>query len=312
MALCVQLEAGQKEREAQRDALRSASLQRLSQVDDDVERATDVRFFLDKSRRLITKREHVAAVRQTILDLAVRGRLVDQDPGDTPVEILITRIQTEAGQGTRRPSERDRRNPVVGSFVIPTGWKWVRLGDLVVNRDGERVPVSKEERSTRAKTYDYYGASGVIDKTDSYLFDTPLLLIGEDGANLVNRSTPIAFIARGQYWVNNHAHVLDGTTEEFLRYIELFVNAIDLKPYLTGTAQPKMNQAKMNGIPVAVPPEAEQHRIVARVDDLMAVCDDLESALASAQMERRRLLEALLQDALEGSVLAMAGSAGLR
>jgi type I restriction enzyme, S subunit len=89
------------------------------------------------------------------------------------------------------------------------------------------------------------------------------LLIGEDNANLINRSTPIAFIARGKYWVNNHAHVLDGISEEFLRYVELFINAIDLKPYVTGTAQPKMNQAKMNSIPVAVPPFAEQRRIVA-------------------------------------------------
>ncbi|MBI2779265.1 MAG: restriction endonuclease subunit S [Gammaproteobacteria bacterium] len=120
-----------------------------------------------------------------------------------------------------------------------------------------------------------------------------LLLIGEDGANLISRSTPIAFIARGQYWVNNHAHVLDGISEEFLRFIELHINAIDLKPYVTGTAQPKMN-----GIPIALPPLAEQHRIVAKVNELMALCDQLETQLTTAQSDSRRLLEAVLHQAL--------------
>jgi type I restriction enzyme S subunit len=130
------------------------------------------------------------------------------------------------------------------------------------------------------------------------LFDKPLLLIGEDGANLVNRSTPIAFIARGKYWVNNHAHVLDGLSEDFMRYLELFINAIDLKPYVTGTAQPKMNQAKMNSIPVALPPLPEQHRIVAKVDELMALCDQLETQLTTTAADSRRLLEAVLHETL--------------
>ena len=150
-----------------------------------------------------------------------------------------------------------------------------------------------------AKVYDYYGASGVIDKVDNYLFDKPLLLIGEDGANLINRSTPIAFIAHGKYWVNNHAHVLDGLSEDFLHYVELFINATDLKPCVTGTAQPKMNQARMNSIPVALPPLAEQRRIVAKVDELMALCDRLEASLARSDETRERLVEAVLYETLE-------------
>jgi len=141
--------------------------------------------------------------------------------------------------------------------------------------------------------------SGVIDKIDDFLFDKPLLLIGEDGANLMSRSVPIAFIARGRYWVNNHAHVLDGLSEQFLRYVELFINAIDLKPYVTGTAQPKMNQAKMNSIPVALPPLAEQHRIVAKVDELMILCDQLETSIVEGQKTRSKLLEAAVCRALE-------------
>jgi len=172
-------------------------------------------------------------------------------------------------------------------FTIPNGWHWVRFGVATICRDGQRIPVSKEERSARLGHYPYYGASGIIDTINGFIFDEPLLLVGEDGANLVNRSTPIAFIATGKYWVNNHAHVLDGANEDYLRYLALFINAIDLVPYVTGTAQPKMNQAKMNSIPVPIPPLAEQKRIVARVDQLMALIDQLE-----AKQNRKRDLGA--------------------
>jgi type I restriction enzyme S subunit len=217
---------------------------------------------------------------------------------------LLKRIATDKAE--RALSTRGRRatapEPLSGDdqpYPIPKGWLWVAFGDVTISRDGERIPVPREERARGDKIYDYYGASGVIDKIDSYLFDKPLLLIGEDRANLINRSTPIAFIARGQYWVNNHAHVLDGLSEHYLRYLELFINATDLTPYVTGTAQPKMNQAKMNSIPVALPPVAEQRRIVAKVDELMALCDRLEASLAATEADSRRRLEAVLHEAPE-------------
>lgn len=241
----------------------------------------------------------IARLRRFVLDLAVRGKLVEQDAGDEPVAELLLAISTDKKR--RAISARDRKAKAITLLPqtadlaeIPASWSWVAFGDLTISRDGERKPVSKSDRETRDKVYDYYGASGVIDKIDGFLFDKPLLLIGEDGANLINRSTPIAFIARGQYWVNNHAHVLDGVSEGFLKYLELFINAIDLKPYVTGTAQPKMNQAKMNSIPVAVPPLAEQHRIVAKVDELMALCDRLEEARKSREELRDKLTAASL------------------
>jgi type I restriction enzyme S subunit len=248
---------------------------------------------------IATAPQGVKRLRELILELAVRGKLVPQDPNDEPASELLKRIQAEkaklVAEGKNRGSTSvselsDKYVP----YSIPISWSWVRFGEIMLSRDGERIPVSKDERNCRAKLYDYYGASGVIDKIDNYLFDKPLLLIGEDGANLINRSTPIAFIARGHYWVNNHAHVLDGITEHFLRYIELHINAIDLKPYVTGTAQPKMNQAKMNGIPIALPPEAEQHRIVSKVDELMALCDRLEAQQADAVSAHTTLVKTLL------------------
>jgi len=238
-------------------------------------------------------------LRELILELAVRGLLVPQNPDDEPASVLLKKIAAEKARLVKEgkitkppkfPPIREDEQP----FDLPNGWEFARFGNIVFNRDAERIPLSVNERETRRGEFDYYGASGVIDSIDNYLFDKPLLLIGEDGANLINRSTPIAFIARGKYWVNNHAHVLDGLTEELLLYVCLHINAISLEPYITGTAQPKMNQAKMNSIVLSIPPEAEQRRIVAKVDELMALCDQLEQRHEASLSAHHTLTRALL------------------
>lgn len=300
---CDELENVQAERERRRDRLALAVWKRLSTPSRKMpsnDLAETESLILTHFPALIARPDQLRSARQAILDLAVRGRLVPQEPQDEPAAAFLARIVRYNDQ--RQPRTRaNSSEPITVALDVPSSWEVAPLGELVMNRDGDRIPVSKEERGQRAKVYDYYGASGVIDKIDDYLFDKPLLLIGEDGANLVNRSTPIAFIARGKYWVNNHAHVLDAISEAFLRYLELYVNAIDLKPYLTGTAQPKLNQARMNRILVAVPPEAEQHRIVAKVDELMSVCGELERSLIAVESRRAHLLEAVLREVLTDS-----------
>ena len=159
-------------------------------------------------------------------------------------------------------------------FEIPDGWAWCRFGAYTINRDSERRPVSSSARALLPKVYDYYGASGAIDKVDAYIFSERLLLIGEDGANLVTRSKPIAFFADGLYWVNNHAHCIDAIEKSMLDYVCYFINAINLEPYVTGSAQPKMTQDKMNSILIPVPPYAEQLRIC---EKLHMVSDRLAS-----------------------------------
>ena len=190
---------------------------------------------------------------------------------------------------------------------LPEGWAWTRLESALVNRDSERIPVSVADRERLAKIYDYYGASGIIDKVDDYLFDKPLLLIGEDGANLLMRSKPIAFLARGKYWVNNHAHVLDGINEQYLKYVALFINSISLAPYVTGTAQPKMNQAKMGSIIISIPPEVEQGKILAKVDELMPLVEEygqFENAREKLDTELPgRLRKSVLQMAVQGKLV---------
>lgn len=253
---------------------------------------------------LATAPEGIARLRELIYSLAVRGKLTHQDSIDVPASKLVDEIRDAKarllGVAAKRNAQvlpiRDTEKP----FRLPTGWTWVRFGEVTINRDGERVPVSSQDREGRAKIYDYYGASGVIDKIDGYLFDKRLLLIGEDGANLLNRSTPIAFHATGKYWVNNHAHVIDATHDVLMDYLCLFINAIPLDPYVTGTAQPKMNQAKLNSIVVALPPAGEQTRIVAKVNELMRLCDELEARGRLEAEQHARLVSTLL-DALAAS-----------
>ena len=192
-------------------------------------------------------------------------------------------------------------------FEIPQGWEWCRFGSLMINRDSERIPLSVAQRQTLKKVYDYYGASGVIDKVDKYLFDKDLLLIGEDGANLINRSTPIAFIAKGKYWVNNHAHVLDVCGGLNLAYIALFINATSLVNYVTGTAQPKMNQEKMNSILVTVPPISEQARIVNQIESLQPLIIRYDKAQSELNIlntsVKEQLKKSILQEAIQGHLV---------
>ena len=232
-------------------------------------------------------------LKKSILQEAVRGKLVPQDPTDEPASVLLERIRAEKEQLIKAGKiKRDKHESVIFKrdnshyekldgierciddeipFEVPQNWAWARFGTAMINRDAERIPLSVNEREKLQKTYDYYGASGVIDKVNRYLFSKPLLLIGEDGANLLTRSKPIAFIARGQYWVNNHAHVLDSSVGLLLEYVAAYINAISLAPYVTGTAQPKMNQEKMNSILIPIPPTGEQLRIVQKIDEIFPV-----------------------------------------
>ena len=269
-------------------------------------------------------------LRQKLLDLAIHGKLVPQDPNDEPASELLARIREEklamVERGELKP--KDVKGDTViftGSdglpyekradgkdvakcieeevpFDLPKGWSWARFGSYLLNKDSERIPVSVADRKELKKIYDYYGASGVIDKVENYLFDKPLLLIGEDGANLVARSTPIAFIARGKYWVNNHAHVLDAGTELQLRYVESYINSINLERYLTGSAQPKLNQDRMNTILIPVPPLPEQRRIVDALDKYLALVDEIERDRADLDGLFAQLKSKVLDLAVRGEL----------
>jgi type I restriction enzyme S subunit len=133
------------------------------------------------------------------------------------------------------------------------------LGELTENFDGQRIPVKETER--KPGPYPYYGASGVVDHVDKYIFDGDYLLIAEDGENLRTQKTPIAFLARGKFWVNNHAHIVTGNALSDTRFLMYALNNADIQGFLTGSTMPKLTQGNMNRIPILAPPPAEQRAI---------------------------------------------------
>jgi type I restriction enzyme M protein len=151
------------------------------------------------------------------------------------------------------------------------GWDLVELGKICENLDSKRKPVTKSDRTNG--TYPYYGASGIVDYVDDFIFDESLLLISEDGANLVTRNTPIAFSISGKTWVNNHAHVLKFKNSVTQKFVEVYLNSINLENYITGCAQPKINQDRLNKIPIPLPPLSIQQEIVAEIEGYQKIID---------------------------------------
>lgn len=170
--------------------------------------------------------------------------------------------------------------------------EWRTLGELAENLDSKRKPIRSGLRDVGE--IPYYGASGIVDYVKDYIFDGDFLLVSEDGANLLARSTPIAFSVSGKSWVNNHAHVLKFETYAERRYVEYYLNSIDLTPYISGAAQPKLNQKNLNGIRIPNPSPEEKERIVAILDKFDALTSSIteglprEIALRQQQYEHYR------------------------
>lgn len=142
-------------------------------------------------------------------------------------------------------------------------WKEVLLGELVDIYDSKRIPLTSQEREKIKGDIPYYGAQGIIDYINQFLFDGEYILIAEDGNNIKSRQENIAQIAKGKFWVNNHAHILQGKIEQnLLCYI---INHTDISGYVTGSAQPKLNQANLLKIPIKIPVNLSDQRKIAGI-----------------------------------------------
>jgi len=202
------------------------------------------------------------------------------------VRILDTFAELEAELEARKRQYAHYRD----SLLIDTGGHpFAFLSDVSRNLDSKRKPVTKSARSPGE--IPYYGASGIVDYVSDYIFDGGYLLVSEDGANLIARSTPIAFPASGKTWINNHAHVLSFKSYTEQRFVEIYLNSIDLRPFLTGSAQPKLNKANLDKIPIPSPPLAEQERIVSVLDAFDALVNDLSIGLPAELVARRKQYE---------------------
>lgn len=159
---------------------------------------------------------------------------------------------------------------------IPEHWTLKRIKNICDNLDYLREPISAEHRSRNNPIYDYYGASGVIDKIDYYNVDDEVLLIGEDGANLVMRNLPLVYKAKGKFWVNNHAHILKPKNDNY-DFCAYAFEAADYSLFITGSAQPKLSQENLGRIKIAIPSLSEQQSIADYLDQKCSEIDELIS-----------------------------------
>ena len=261
----------------------------------------DAQQFLGEFGHIANAPGGISQLRNLILSFAVRGRLTLNALNEQATSHVVRSLISE-----RKKNEVKTKFRILGEigpksipYEIPDNWLWVRLGEVVEVLDGLRKPVTKHSR--KAGPYPYYGASGVVDHVAEYIFDEPLVLIGEDGAKW-GRGENSSFKISGKTWVNNHAHVVR-PLREFIQddYLVHCLVEMDLSSFITGMTVPKLNQARLISIPLPLPPLEEQSRIVAKVDELMALCDKLE-----VQQQQRRCLQINLRQSTLQAVVAAA------
>ena len=163
---------------------------------------------------------------------------------------------------------------------IPEEWRIEPLGDVVEFLDGRRRPVKDSDRSKMQGIVPYYGASGIVDYVNQHIFDESLILLGEDGENILSRNCRLAFQVSGKIWVNNHAHVLRPKSNMDITYLTELLESLNYSQYNTGTAQPKLNKQVCSGIPIVCPPLPEQLAIAAALSDSAALLSSLDRLIA--------------------------------
>jgi type I restriction enzyme S subunit len=180
-------------------------------------------------------------------------------------------------------------------------WAGKTVDQISTNLDSKRVPITKSDR--KSGEYPYYGASGIVDYVADYIFDGDTLLVSEDGANLLARSTPIAFSVSGKYWVNNHAHILKFENMATQRFVEFYLESIKLDQYIRGAAQPKLTQAALNSIPIPIPKSVEARaKIVESLESLQEETQRLTSIYERKLAALEALKKSLLHQAFTGAL----------
>lgn len=175
-------------------------------------------------------------------------------------------------------------------MTLVTAWHDVALTEAVDFLDSQRRPVKVGDRAKMRGHIPYYGASGIVDYVDSALFDEDLILLGEDGENILSRVVPLAFKITGKSWVNNHAHVLRPTAEFDIDFLTAYLESLDYSGLNTGTAQPKLNKQSCSTIRVVKPPLAEQRRIASVLSD----ADDLIAALERTISKKQAIKQGMM------------------
>lgn len=323
MALCDRLEEARNTREEVRDKLTAASLARLTAPDTTAEDfPTHAAFALEAFPALTTRPDQIKTLRQTILNLAVRGKLVEQDPADEPASNSL--IAISAKRDAMVKAKELRRERPLGSilsdhipFSIPETWEWVRIGELALfTQYGTSAKAAVSDTGIPVLTMGNIQDGRVIRKNEKripetsdelpslYLRNLDLLYNRTNSAELVGKTGIFegrdCCLTFASYLIRVRLHV--EVTSPF--FVNLAMNAPDFRetqivPHIKQqTGQANVSGSALKNMLIPLPPLAEQHRIVAKVNAFMALCDRLEAALASTDTTRTRLLEALLHEAL--------------
>ena len=313
-ALCDRLEAARTKREATRDRLAAASLARLNAPDPETFRE-DARFALDALHALTARPDQIKQLRQTILNLAVRGKLVLQEPNDEPATELLKRIAIAKGQ-LRRPRVMVESGTEL--HPVPKLWKWVSLDDVITSgpQNGISPMPSTRQDAPMAITLTAT-TSGVFvpshfkrvdvtvpDDSDFWLNEGDLLFQRGNTRDYVGMAAVFTGPPRTFLFPDLMMKVRVSDLVN-LRFIHMAAISPPARAYLSAKASgaqatmPKINQTTLVSLPLPLPPLAEQQRIVAKVDQLMTLCDRLEASLEDSDNKRRQFLAALLHDALK-------------
>ena len=184
---------------------------------------------------------------------------------------------------------------------IPCHWQVLKLGYVFQNLDYLREPISSENRNRVDPQFDYYGASGIIDKIDSYNVNDKVLLIAEDGANLVSRNLPLIYKAEGKFWVNNHAHILKPIAADY-DYMAYLLEVVDYTSYITGSAQPKLSQDKLSSVRLPIPPIEEQKSISSILNEKIPMIDISITEIELGIEDLKTYRSAIISEAVTGKV----------
>ena len=321
MAICKRLEAARAEREATRDRLATASLVRLNVPDPDPAMFQhDVAFSLKNLTPLTTRPDQIKALRQTILNLAVRGKLVPQHPNDEPASKLLKRISLERNDLVARKVLR-REKPLATidankpPFKVPSAWEWSRIGDAVLfTQYGTSTKSSSSEQGVPVLTMGNVQDGLIVWRNEKRIPNTaeelPALYLKQFDL-LYNRTNSAELVGKtGIYLGEDDCRTfasylirIRASREHFSpHFLNLTMNTPEFREtQIVPLIKKQTGQANVNGTAlrhmlIPVPPLAEQRRIVAKVDELMGLCDQLEAGLTTDEETRGRLVEALLND----------------
>jgi type I restriction enzyme, S subunit len=241
----------------------------------------------------------IKKLRELILELGVRGKLVPQEPKDEPAYELLKKIAKEKARLVKEGKiKKQKPLPEIGEdekpYELPQGWAWSRLGRILDVQDSIRVPINNAERQSRIGPYPYYGANGQVGVIDDFLFEGERILLAEDGGFFSDPIRGVSYIVNGKFWVNNHAHVMECLCGTAASFWTSYFNRMNWEPLVQGMTRAKLNQRTMLDIPLPTPPLDEQHRIVAKVDELMALCDKLEQEQTNNSETHQQLVKTLL------------------